>query len=334
MSSDRQWHVERSQQILQEHPEIRQYFGNYPLSIIPILFLVGLQWFLAWLVRDLAWWQIGLISLFLGQFVLHSLSVFIHEAAHNLVFKGKLGNALTLLAIELGSLSFGKSLTYVVKHGKSHHKHLNDYEQDYEWWDKKQSHFRSVNPALRLAEAILHLFPGGVVIADLIMEQIIPPETRNIKTAPKSTGLYFLLIATSISLYALAWYAISWQAALYLFWSLTLMVSNWGITFKGQSIAEHNIYQDGKTYSTYRWTNLPFFNTGYHDEHHTFASIPWIHLPKVKKIAPEYFSNHNPYSYAQIWWLWAKSMFNPVRFNRYNPELRKSNLAPLTKPLT
>ena len=98
------------------------------------------------------------------------------------------------------------------------------------------------------------------------------------------------------------------------------MVGNWGATFKGQSIAEHNIYQDGKTYSTYRWTNILFFNTGYHDEHHTFASVPWIYLPKVKKTAPEYFTNTNPYSYIEIWWIWAKSLFAPVYFNRYTPE--------------
>jgi sphingolipid 4-desaturase/C4-monooxygenase len=317
MSSDYQWHVERSRKILQDYPQIKQYFGNYPLSIIFIIALVILQWSVAWLVKDLSWWIIGLIALFLGQFILHSLSVFIHESAHNLVFKGKLGNALTLLIIELGSLSFGKSLVYVGKHGKSHHRYLNDYQQDYEWWDKKQSHWRSLNAYLRLAETLLHLFPGGVVLGDLILAKIVPAEPRNIKSAYKDPWLNILLIAISIFLYALAWYAISWQASLYLFWSLTLMVSNWGVTFKGQSIAEHNIYQNGKTYSTYQWTNIPFFNTGYHDEHHTFANVPWIYLPKIKKIAPEYFTNDNPDSYVQIWWLWAKSMFTPVRFNRY-----------------
>ena len=320
MSSDRQWHVTRNRQILADHPEIKQYFGNYPLSVVPILLLVVFQWFCAWLVRDLAWWQIGLVALFWGQFVLHSLSVFIHEAAHNLVLKGKLGNAFTLFLIELGTLSFGKSLTYVGKHGKSHHKHLNDYQQDYEWFDRQQAHFRTHNSYWRIAEAILHLLPGGVVITDLIMDRLVPAESRQIQTINQPLWLQVLLIGTSVSLYALAWYAISWQASLYLFWSLTLMVGNWGVTFKGQSIAEHHIYQDGKTYSTYSWTNLPFFNTGFHDEHHTFANIPWIHLPKVKRIAPEYFTNDNPHSYFYLWWLWATSIFQPVRFNRYNPE--------------
>ena len=320
MSSDRQWHIERSQQILKDHPEIKEYFGNYPLSVIPIVALVILQWSVAWLVKDLSWWMIGLSSLFVGQFILHSLAIFVHEAAHNLVFKGKFGSALTLFLIDLGSLSFGKSLTYVCRHGKSHHRYLNDYQRDYEWWDKKQSHFLNFNTHWRLAQALIHLFPGGVAITDLVLDKMIPAEPRQIKTAHKPVYLNILLISTSLLLYALAWYFISWQASLYLFWSLTLMVSNWGVTFKGQSIAEHHIYQEGKTYSTYQWTNIPFFNTGYHDEHHTFANVAWIHLPKIKKIAPEYFTNDNPYSYSHLWWLWAKSIFEPVHFNRYIPE--------------
>jgi sphingolipid delta-4 desaturase len=320
MSCDRQWHVKRSKQILKDHPEITNYFGNYPLSVVFIVALALLQWFVAWSVRDLSWWKIGLISLFIGQFILHSLAVFIHEAAHNLVFKGKFGLALSLFLIELGSLSFGKALAYVGKHGKSHHRYLNDYQRDYEWWDKKQSRFLTNNPAWRLAESLIHLLPGGVVLTEFILDKLIPAEPRPIESTPKPFYLNILLIGTSLLLYAVAWYFISWQAALYLFWSLTLMVGNWGVTFKGQSIAEHHIFQEGKTYSTYQWTNIPFFNTGYHDEHHTFANIPWIHLPKVKKIAPEYFTNDNPYSYFRLWWWWVKSLFAPVRFNRYIPE--------------
>jgi sphingolipid delta-4 desaturase len=95
------------------------------------------------------------------------------------------------------------------------------------------------------------------------------------------------------------------------------MASNWGITFRGQSIAEHHIYHQGKTYSTYSWTNILFFNTGYHDEHHTFPQVSWIHLPKIKRLAPEYFTNDNPYSYLQWWWRWAKSIFAPAGYNRY-----------------
>lgn len=36
MSIDSQWHIERSEKILRQYAEIKQYFGNYPPSILAI----------------------------------------------------------------------------------------------------------------------------------------------------------------------------------------------------------------------------------------------------------------------------------------------------------
>lgn len=320
MTADARWHVERRKKILEEHPEIKQYFGNYPWSIAAIAVLVALQWLVAWLVSDLTWWMVGFVSFFVGQFILHSLTTFIHEAAHNLILKGRFGSVITLLLIELGTLSFGYSLKYVSRHGPSHHMHLNDYMKDYEWWDKKRAKFLSDRVSLRAVEALLHLFPGGSVLTDFIISSIVPSDSdRQIKGAKKSKSVAVLLIATTLILYVLAWGLIGWKASLYFFWTVSLMVGYWGITFSGQSISEHNIYNQGKTYSTYHWSNILFFNTGYHDEHHTFPEVPWVHLPKIKQIAPEHFTNDSPYSYFQWWWQWARSIFAPVRYHRYSP---------------
>ena len=319
MSLDSQWHSSRSQKILCEHPEIKQYYGNYPLSIVAIAFLVVLQWMIAWSVKDLSWWQVGAIAFLVGQFILHSLGVFVHEAAHNLIFKNKLGSNFALWLIVCGSLSFGESLAYIGVHGKTHHLQLNDYRYDHELWDRKLVEFYSNNIYWRILESLIHLFPGGVIITDIVTPKLFEADSRQVKSAKISTALNILLTLTSILLYIVAWFFISPKAALYLFWSLTLMVSNWGITFRGQSIAEHHIYQQGKTFSTYSWTNILFFNTGYHDEHHTFPNVAWIHLPKIKRIAPEYFTNDNPHSYFKWWWWWASSIFAPTRYNRYIP---------------
>ncbi|MEM8831191.1 MAG: fatty acid desaturase [Cyanobacteria bacterium P01_G01_bin.19] len=319
MSADSKWHSDRSKQILRQYPEIRQYFGAYPFSIVAIALLVALQWSVAWLVKDLAWWQVGAIAFLVGQFILHSLAIFVHEAAHNLIFKSRLGSNFALFLVVCGSLSFGESLAYIGVHGKTHHLQLNDYRYDHELWDRQLAEFSSNNLSWRIFESLVHLLPGGVIVTDLLTPHLVEGDRREINSAKISQPFNGLLILTSFALYAVAWFGIAPQAALYLFWSLTLMVSNWGITFRGQSIAEHHIYQAGKTYSTYSWTNIPFFNTGYHDEHHTFPNVPWIHLPKIKRIAPEYFTNENPYSYFTWWWRWARSIFTPVLYNRYIP---------------
>lgn len=319
MSVDSQWHTERSRQILRQYPEIKQYFGHYPLSILPIAFLVALQWLIAWYVRDLPWYWVGAIAFLVGQFVLHSLGIFVHEAAHNLIFKSKLGSKLALLLIVCGSLSFGESLTYIGVHGKTHHLQLNDYQYDHELWDRPFAEFASNHLWWRISQSLIHLLPGGIIITDIIISLLVKNDTRQIKSAPISSKFNLVLVLTSVSLYAVAYWAISPASALYLFWSLTLMASNWGITFRGQSIAEHHIYQQGKTFSTYSWTNIPFFNTGYHDEHHTFPNVPWIYLPKIKRIASEHFTNDNPDSYFRWWWRWARSIFAPASYNRYVP---------------
>lgn len=324
MSIDSQWHTQRSQDILRQYPAIKEYFGNYPLSILPIALLVAGQWSIAWLVRDLPWFAVGAIAFLVGQFILHSLGIFVHEAAHNLIFKSKLGSRFALWLIVCGSLSFGESLTYIGVHGKTHHLHLNDYQYDHELWDRHRAEFASNHLAWRVFETLIHLLPGGLIVTELILTSLVKADTRQIKSATIDQKFNLILIFTSLLLYVIAYLAIAPQAALYLFWSLTLMASNWGITFRGQSIAEHHIDHQGKTCSTYSWTNLPFFNTGYHDEHHTFPQVPWIHLPKIKDIAPEYFTNDNPHSYFQWWWRWAKSIFAPVGYNRYIPEFNNA----------
>jgi sphingolipid 4-desaturase/C4-monooxygenase len=321
MSFDSRWHVERRKQILKKYPEIQQYFGNYPLSVIPIILLVIMQWSIAWLVSDFPWWMVGCIAFFIGQFIVHSLSTFIHEAAHNLILKGRVGSVVSLLLIELGVLTFGQSLDYVSQHNPSHHRHLNDYLQDYEWADKNQAHLLQSNTLWRVVRAIFHLLPGGPIITDLIIiPRIVPSDTRRqIKGAKQSIATTLLLIATTLSVHALAWSLFGWKASLYLFWCLSLIMGNWGVTFSGQSIAEHHIEQQGKTYSTDRWTNFIFFNTGYHDEHHTFPNVAWVHLPKIKRIASEYFTNDSNHSYFYWWYLWAKSIFAPSQYHRYSP---------------
>jgi hypothetical protein len=44
---DSEWHIQRQKKILAAHPEIKQYFCHYPLSLVPLVLLVILQWNLA-----------------------------------------------------------------------------------------------------------------------------------------------------------------------------------------------------------------------------------------------------------------------------------------------
>src|SRR5262249_33446278 len=55
-------------------------------------------------------------------------------------------------------------------------------------------------------------------------------------------------------------------------------------------IQEHYTFVPGQeTYSYYGPLNRIAFNIGYHNEHHDLVRVPWVHLPKVKALAPEFY---------------------------------------------
>lgn len=317
LSADAKWHVARAKAILARHPEIGELFRPYPLSVVPILALVAAQWVIAWQMGRQPWWVVGVVSLGFGQFLMHSLATFIHEAAHDRILPGQRGTMVALFLIELGAPSFGKSLEYVAKHGPAHHRFVNDALRDPEWWDAVQIRGLRSRPLWRLFDAGLNLLPLGMLVSDLMVAGLVGSDPRRSVVRRDLPGWYRgLMVVTSVGLYGFAWRALGWKAALYFLWTLSIMVGLWGVTFKGQSIAEHNVNQDGKTSSTYGWVNLPFFNTGYHDEHHTFPRVPWVYLPRVRALAPEEFRNDSGRDYVGWWWRWARGLFDPRLFNR------------------
>jgi sphingolipid delta-4 desaturase len=57
-------------------------------------------------------------------------------------------------------------------------------------------------------------------------------------------------------------------------------------------LPEHYGLEDGQeTYSYYGWLNVLLFNRGYHTEHHDFPSVPWNRLPRLRRLAPEWYGS-------------------------------------------
>jgi sphingolipid delta-4 desaturase len=60
-------------------------------------------------------------------------------------------------------------------------------------------------------------------------------------------------------------------------------------------------------------------NVGYHNEHHDFPSVPWNRLPRIQRMAPEFYDSLVP---SHCWsWLWLKFICDP-RYSLYSRVIR------------
>jgi sphingolipid delta-4 desaturase len=95
---------------------------------------------------------------------------------------------------------------------------------------------------------------------------------------------------------------IGWSGTLFLL--LSLLFAGGLHPTSGHFISEHYVFHEGQeTYSYYGPLNKITFNVGYHNEHHDFPTIPGSRLPKLKKMAPEFYDNLHSYD------SWVKVIF-------------------------
>ncbi len=279
-------HIGRAKQLLAKYPELRSLFGNTPSSYLHILGVVALQVTLAMLLKDQPWWAIAAVAWLVGAFANHAMFVMIHDATHNLVFKGTLANRWAGMTANL-PIVFPAAMGFRTFH-LLHHRYQGEFERDADLSGPTEA--RVVGNSF-IGKAIWLLF-------FFVVEGIIrPARLKEVKVFDKWAFINILVECTFV---AAIFYFGGWAAFAYL--GLSTMFSIGFHPVGARWIQEHYTVKEGQeTYSYYGPINRFCYNVGYHNEHHDLMMVPWSRLPEVKRIAPEFYDTlHAHYSWSAL----------------------------------
>jgi sphingolipid delta-4 desaturase len=327
-------HQQMRRTVLARNPEVRALYGEHPRNALWAPVILAIHWSIAWAVSDTNLLTVFLVSFCVGQVVLHSAAGLIHESAHRLVFRDKNKKYYLDLFIEFILTSFSRQLTYHHEHVSSHHPQLGNYLRDYEHEDVcryvARSNFKveygKYQRLMTGAEVVVNLLPLGFLVSGDIFPRIYGWVTgRSFKDAERDIAATRapiaqerVFIAVSIGINVLLFALFGFYGWLYHIWSLSIFLGKCGVTNLGQSLSEHvGDDEENPTKSTYWWGNRILFNTGYHNEHHTFPNVPGPNLPKLKALAPDVFHSTSEKSYARLWFEHVAADFKPTRWNAY-----------------
>lgn len=299
-------HIGRAKQILAKHPEVRQLFGNTPSTFLHILFLVSTQIVLAIVLRDQPIWMIAAVAWLVGALFNHALFVMIHEATHNLVFKGTLANRWAGIVSNF-PIIFPAAMGFRTFH-LLHHRYQGEFDRDADLAGPKEAKLIGKTAPMKALWLLFFFFFEGVVR---------PARLKDVRVFDKWA---FINSAVEISFIAALCYAFGLNTLIYLGFSTLFCVGLHPVGARW--IQEHYvIVPNQETYSYYGALNYTCYNVGYHNEHHDLMMVPWSRLPKLKKMAPEFYDSL--YSHKSWTLLLLKFLFSP-QLSLYSRVVRPS----------
>lgn len=269
-------HLGRSKEILKKYPEVKKLFGPTPSTAIWTLGIVALQFSIAIALQNTAWWLVLLTAWGIGAFCEHALFVIIHECSHNLAFKRVSWNkALGVIANIPGF--FPAAIGFRNYH-LLHHRDLAEPGWDADIPGLKEAGWVG-NSAFRKALSLFFFFAVQGILRPARLKKINLLESWGLINGISSIGAGLLIL-----------YLFGASSFWYLVLSCIFAIGLHPLG--GRWIQEHYLFKPGQeTYSYYGPLNKLCFNMGYHNEHHDFMGIPWSRLPKVRKMAPEFYDN-------------------------------------------
>jgi sphingolipid 4-desaturase/C4-monooxygenase len=281
-------HRVRAKQILRSHPEARALIGRNPWTFALILGTTALQFAIAFALRDAPWWLVLIAAFGIGAFANHALFVMVHECTHRLVFKSLAANRFAGILCNVAQLV--PSFTSFERHHLRHHTYLGvpGYDPDLPPdWEIAVFNRGPVGRA-----AWIFLMPFLQAARPLVMKG--------------GNVLDFWMVFNVLAILALdivVYFTMGGMALVYL--ALSTLFSIGGLhPISARWIQEHFLIgEDQETTSYYGLCNALDLNMGFHNEHHDLPTVPWNRLPKLTRIAPEFYdclATHG--SYTRLLW--------------------------------
>jgi len=221
----------------------------------------------------LCWCTTLIIAYVVGGTVSHSLQLAVHELSHNLCFESIVANRILAIFSNLAT-GLPSAVTFTRYHMEHHqYQGVDGIDVDIPTDAEVRFFTNSAKKALWV-----FLQPFFYALRPMVVKPKQPTYWEGINWTSQIT--FDILII----------YLTGGKGFLYIILSTLLGLGLHPAA--GHFIAEHYQFVKGQeTYSYYGPCNWLNFNVGYHYEHHDFPKIPWSRLPKVARIAPEFYKD-------------------------------------------
>jgi sphingolipid delta-4 desaturase len=273
-------HRQRRREILRAHPDVRSLYGANPWSGALIAALVASHFALAWALRGAPVWLLFAAAFGVGAYLSAALNALIHDASHLLVFRGRALNHLAAMAANLPLVLWSAEPFF--RYHADHHRAFGDYHQDVGVPTEAEARWvgnRAWRKALWLAA-----FPVFQGLRTLKYHNDRP-----------YWGAWMALnigiqVATGAAVLALQ----GPGALAYLLLSASFAL---GLHPLGTRVVQEHFTTEAEqeTHNYSGWPVLLECNFGYHVEHHDFPAVPWNRLPRLRRIAPEFYAGLDHY---------------------------------------
>jgi sphingolipid delta-4 desaturase len=273
---DALWHVNRHKAILHAHPDVRALFGIDRSSAGWAVVLGVVQAGLAVWAGHRSWWVLVAVAMTAGAVIAHALGVLIHEASHNLVFRGAWKNKLVAI---VANVPLGAPAAIEFRHQHLlHHKYLGETAEpagrDTQAPTRKEVEVVGYSSLWKLAS-----FTFGRFFY----------KARTANAAPRDAWIVANAVACigfDVALVALA------GAKPLVFVVLASLAAFGPHVVGARRVAEHLTIRRGQpTNSYYGPLNRVSFDVGYHVEHHDFPAVPWRRMRALRALAAEHYDD-------------------------------------------